>query len=136
MNPTRSNSQRLDILGNERKSDQEIFSAVLKQWRRRFAYWSLFAAVPAVLASNLPAAWSEGAKKPKPMVPRPAARVSERLEITGSKRALLKSQSEFRLPHQANNEDIVKPLGGFDDCPGRVIPGGNYTAAAPFVDSG
>ena len=136
MNPTVRNSRRLDILGSGRKSDQEIFSSVLKEWRQRFAYWSVFAAVPAVLVSNLPAARSEGIEKPKPTVPRPAARLRQRLEMNGGRRALLKRQSEFRLPHQVNREDIVKPLSGLDDCPGRVIPGGNYTDAAPFIDSG
>jgi hypothetical protein len=133
MNPTKSNSKQLDILGT-RKSDQEIFSLVLKQWRQRFAYWSVFAAVPAVLASNLPAARSEGTQKAKPTIPRPAARINEKLALNATKRAWLKRQSEFRLPHQEDN--LVKPLSGLDDCPGRVIPGGNYTAAAPFVDSG
>src|SRR5262249_43613537 len=135
MNPAIPNSRQLDFLGNGQKSDQEIFSSVLKEWRQRFAYWSVFAAVPAVLVSNLPAARSEGTEKPRPTIPRPAARLRERLEMNGGRRALLKRQSEFRLPHQKGSSDLV-PLSGADDCPGRVIPGGNYTAAAPFVDSG
>ncbi len=51
--------------------------------------------------------------------------------------ALLKRQSAFRLPHQNSNfDDVLTPLAGNDDCPGRAIPGGNYTAASPYIDSG
>jgi len=49
---------------------------------------------------------------------------------------LLKRQSEFLLPHQKGNFSLLATVAGNDDCPGRNIPGGNYTAAAPYVDSG
>ena len=53
-----------------------------------------------------------------------------------SSRSLLKRLSEFQLPHQNANDTTLAALGGLDDCPGRAIPPGSYTAAAPFVDSG
>ena len=31
---------------------------------------------------------------------------------------------------------MLATLAGNDDCPGRIIPAGNYTAAAPYIDSG
>ena len=31
---------------------------------------------------------------------------------------------------------MAAALGGADDCPGRPVPGGQYTAAAPYTDSG
>jgi hypothetical protein len=50
--------------------------------------------------------------------------------------ALLKRQSEFLLPHQKGSFNMLTTLPGNDDCPGRTIPEGNYTAAAPYIDSG
>src|SRR6185503_1410806 len=46
----------------------------------------------------------------------------------------LKRQSEFRLPHQ--NGNFMPAFAGNDDCPGKSIPAGSYTAAAPYTDSG
>jgi hypothetical protein len=126
------NSSRLDILGSGRKSDQEIFSSVLK-WRRKLGYYSIAAVVPALLASNLPASRSVEAKKPQARVIGQGTRNLANLNLSFSNRALLKQQSEFRLPHQ---KDSVVPLAGNDDCPGRAIPGGTYTAATPYLDSG
>lgn len=56
--------------------------------------------------------------------------------MSSGNRSLLKRQSKFRLPHQKGSFDLLAPLAGNDDCPGRAIPGGNYTAAAPYIDSG
>lgn len=128
------NSSGPNILG-DRKSDQEIFSSVLKHWRQRLGYCSIVAAVPAVIASSLPVSRSAEAKKHQARVIGRATRNLANLNLSLSKRALLKRQSEFRLPHQGNSDDL-SPLSGVDDCPGRVIPGGSYTAAAPYVDSG
>jgi len=47
----------------------------------------------------------------------------------------LKRQSKFRLPHQRGNFAMLAALAGNDDCPGRAVLGGNYTAAAPYVTS-
>ena len=136
MNRKHENFPRENIVGVGKQSDQEIFSSVLKHWRKRIGYCSIVAAVPALLASHLPAARSEGADKPKPIVPRPAPRILDQLNITANKRALLKRQSSFRLPHQKGAADTSSPVASADQCPGRVIPGGAYTASAPFVTSG
>src|SRR5215510_1656176 len=129
------NSGRLNILGNGHKSDQEIFSSVLKTWRQKIGFCSLVAAVPAVLASNLPVSRSAETKKPPAKVIGRGTRNLARLNLSLSKRALLKRQSEFLLPHQTNFDGLASLAAG-DDCPGRAIPGGNYTVGTPFVDSG
>jgi hypothetical protein len=49
---------------------------------------------------------------------------------------LLKRQSQFLLPHQKGNFAMLAAVAGTDDCPGRSIPGGTYTVAAPYIDSG
>src|SRR5207247_8440405 len=91
--------------------------------------------VPAILASHVSEARSEEARRPEASVAGQNARLLERLNISGSNPALLKRQSEFRLLHQKGSFDDLA-LAGLDDCPGRIIPGGNYTAAAPYSDSG
>jgi hypothetical protein len=131
-----NSSRRLDILGNGDKSDQEVFNSVLKQWRHRLGYCSIVAAVPAVLASSLPVSRSVAAKKPQARVIGGTTRNLATLNLSVSRRALLKRQSEFVLPHQSNSYDGLGPLSGPDDCPGRAIPGGNYTVAAPFIEVG
>ncbi len=50
--------------------------------------------------------------------------------------ALLRRQSDFRLPRQPRTLNLLDLLAGTDTCPGTVVPAGVYTAAAPFVDSG
>jgi hypothetical protein len=119
-----TNSRRLDVVGNDRKSDQEIFNSVLKRWQQRFGYWSIFAAVPAMVISQVQSARTGEAKPEAASVAGRTLRPTERLKTSYSNRALLKRQSQFRLPHQ---KDELAPLVGLDDCPGRAIPGGNYT---------
>src|SRR5262245_43144717 len=129
------NTHRTDILGNGRKSDQEIFSSLLKRWQKRFGYLSVFAAVPAIVASQLHVTRTVKAhpgaetNTGKPQSPR-------KLNMSFSSRSLLKRQSEFRLPHQSASNVSLAPLGGPDDCPGKPITPGTYTSAVPFVDSG
>ena len=136
MKTEKTYSRQLDILGSSRKSDQEIFNSTLKRWQKRFGYWSVFAAVPAVLASQLPVTRTVDARRTGTDVTGSDTSLTRELNLSSISRSLLKRQSEFRLPHQSANDDIVSALGGFDDCPGKAIPPGSYTAAAPFVDSG
>src|SRR5688572_5553532 len=135
-----SNLKRLDIVGNaDCSSDRDIFTAALKQWRRRLGYCSIFAAVPAILISHISEARSDEAKKPEVSAVGSrgrGARLVEKLNIRDSNPALLKRQSEFRLPHQKGSFEMVSTLAGIDDCPSRTIPAGNYTAATPYIDSG
>ncbi len=128
-----ANESRLDIVGTGIRSDQEIFSSVLRRWGQRLAYCSIFAAVPSGLATQLADASSDAALEPTQVSER--ERVEKRLSIRSSP-ALLRRQSSFLLPHQRGNFNLLAALAGNDDCPGRSIPGGTYTAAAPYTDSG
>src|SRR6266571_1378766 len=131
------NSRHLDILGNgDHSSDQEIFTATLKQWRQRLGVCSIFATVPAMLLSHMPKAPAQEAKKPEVSVAGRTTRLLDKLNKTYSGPALLKRQSKFLLPHQRGNFAILAALAGTDDCPGGTIPGGNYTSAAPYITSG
>src|SRR5436190_3167838 len=129
------NSSRLNMVGSKPSSDQEIFSSVLKHWQRKLGYCSMVAAVPAVLASNLPVSHSAEAKKPQVTVIGQEARNPAKLNLNRSHRALLKTQSMFRLPHENGSFDLAAALEN-DDCPGRAIPGGDYSAAAPYINVG
>ena len=144
MKPDTANSKDLDLVGNRiQASAQETLAATLKRWRRTLAYCSIFSSVPAVLASQVLSADApkkqqtrfNEVNRAETTLARRSARV-QWLNRSFSKPALLKRQSEFRLPHQENKFDLVAALGGSDDCPGRAIPGGTYTAATPFSDSG
>jgi hypothetical protein len=132
-----ANSRRLDILGNgDCSSDQEILTAVLKRWRQKLGYCSIVAAVPAMLVSHVPEARSDEVKKPEVNVAERTARRLGKLKMNFSNPALLKRQSEYRLPHQNGSFDTLDAFAGTDNCPGLSIPGGTYTAAAPFTGSG
>jgi len=137
MKDTTSQS-RMDITGNgHRSSDREIFDSVLKRWRQRLGYFSIFATVPALAVSQAHAVRNNEATPSRTSVTGRNPTLRERLNTRYDNRGFLKRQSQFRLPHQKDRSDLLAPLaGGLDDCPGRAIPGGNYTAAAPYVDSG
>src|SRR5262249_31630726 len=137
MNNETASASRLDILGNSNLARQhEVFTATLKQWRQRLGYCSIFAAIPAMLAAQVQASCPDETRQPEGIVAGENARVPPRLNFSRSKPELLKRQSAFRLPHQMSSFNVLAMLGGNDDCPGRPIPGGHYTAAAPFIDSG
>ncbi len=128
---------RLNITGEIGwSSDRESRSRTLKHWGQQIGYCSILAAVPAVLASHLPEARSEQPRKPEASVAGPGTRLPAKLNMSGRNRALLKRQSEFRLPHQKGNFAMLAPFAGKDDCQGFTIPEGTYTAASPFTDSG
>ena len=126
-------AKSLDLIGNGSKPDREIFTSVMEQWRHRIAYCSLFTAIYAVLSGSLAEARTEPSKKPGASVGEQGAR-PQRLNLPFINRSLLKRQSEFRLPHQ--NGNFMPAFAGNDDCPGKSIPAGTYTSAAPYTDSG
>jgi Domain of unknown function (DUF4214) len=128
------NLTRLDVAGSTRKSE-EISNSMLRRWGERLGYCSLVAAVPAVLASTLPATSNAEGESAKTNIPGSSVRFSEKLSLTASKRALLRRQSEFRLPHQKGVTPVLTPTGA-DECPGAPIPGGTYTVASPLVVNG
>src|ERR1700674_4917606 len=116
-----ANVRRLNLGDGDCSSDRDVFTAMLKQWRKKLGYCSIFAAIPAVLASYVPEARSDEAKKPEASIVERSPRLLEKQNMGFSKRALLKRQSEFRLPHQKGSFDLLDTLAGKDDCPGRAI---------------
>ena len=124
---------RLDLIGNGHTPARDIFNSVMKQWRQRIGYCSLFAAIPAVLSASLAEARSESSKTPHASVGEQGAPRQKR-NIRFSNQSLLKRQSEFRLPHQ--NASLSMAFAGNDNCPGKAIPAGTYTSGAPFSESG
>jgi hypothetical protein len=130
-----ANLKRMDILGDgDCSSGQEILTAMLKRWRQKLVCCSIFAAVPAILASPVSEARSDEAKKPDASVAGRGARLHEKLNMN-SRPALLKRQSEYLLPHQKGSFEMLAAFGGNDDCVGRIIPAGTYTATAPYTES-
>jgi hypothetical protein len=127
---------RLDIpRGGDQSSHHEFLAASLSHWKQKLGFCSMFAALPALLHSNVPVARSNEIKEPERSVAE-RQRLREKVNKIHSTPALLKLQSKFRLPHQRANFNLLATLTGNDDCPGRTIPGGTYTATAPYVDSG
>ena len=132
-----ANLRRLDILGNgDCSSAQEMLTAVLKQCRQKLAYCSMLAAFPALMVSLGSEARVEEAEKQETIFAGQSTRLSETLNMSCGNPTLLKRQSEYLLPHQNDSFNLLAPLAGNDDCPGFTIPGGSYTAAAPYIDSG
>ena len=135
MKSTTTNLRQLDTLGNDRHpSAQEILTATLKRCRQNLGYFSIFATLPALLFANTHEARTEGVKPTEPRVAGRTSKAHERLKAVKTTE-LLKQQSKFRLPHQNTVFDPIA-LVGPDDCPGRPLIGGTYTAAAPYVESG
>ena len=131
------NLKSVDILGNGNgPSAREVLGTLLKQWRKRLGYFSIFAAAPAILVWQVREAPADDTKRPEATAADRAARFFKRLNLNANNQQLLRRQSGFLLPHQRNNFAMVAPMAGNDNCPGRSIPGGNYTAAAPYIDSG
>jgi len=127
----------VDILGNgARVTADDIFHATLRKWWQRLGLCSIFAAVPAMLISQVSAADANEANEPKVNVPGQPASLIERTKKNRSNPALLRRQSTFLLPHQKGNFAMLAAVGGNDDCPGQALPGGNYPAASPLTVSG
>jgi hypothetical protein len=130
-------SKRLDTPGDgECSSERDIFTATLTQWRQRLGYCSIFAAIPAILATHVTEARSDEVRRTEASLPGRNATLRKMLNMSVSNSALLKRQSEFRLPRQNGSFEMLATLAGKDDCPGFTIPGGTYTAAAPYTDTG
>jgi hypothetical protein len=138
MKTTTTESKQIDILGDgSRLSAGEVLATLLKQWRKRLGYFSVFAAAPALLVSQVQEAPADDdTKRPEATAADRAARFFKKLNLNGNNRQLFRRQSGFLLPHQRNNFALLTAVAGGDDCPGLRIPGGTYTAAAPYVDSG
>ncbi len=128
-----------NILGNsDLPSNRERLIAMLKSWRQPMGYFSILTVLPAILASQVQEVKAEEvntAAAPEPVTGQ-NAKQRPGLRTALIKPGFLRRQNSYLLPHQKSSFDILAPSGGGDDCPGTTIPGGIYTASAPYVDSG
>ena len=132
------NTRRLNIPGNDDTSSvRDTLPAMLRRWGQGLGYFSMFAALPAFLASDAREARAE-VKVPS----QPETAAGQRAKGPGGINRRLRQpdflarQSNYLLPHQKGNPNIANAFTGGDNCPGIEIPNGAYTAAAPFIDNG
>ena len=116
-------------------SNHEFLAASLNHWKQKLGYCSMFAALPALVVSHVPAASFNELREPQRRVAEQQW-LREKINKSYSTPALLKLQSKFRLPHQRANFNLLAAAAGNDDCPGQTIPGGSYTSATPYLSSG
>lgn len=131
-------SNRLNILGNcEFSSKRKSLAAMLKHWKQKLSYYSIFAALPAILTSHSQEIQAQEAKKTEVSVAGQTTRLVERRDNSLSNPELLRRRSNYLFPYQKDKySNIISELAGGDNCPGTTIPGGTYTSTAPFTDSG
>jgi hypothetical protein len=95
----------------ETTSGQGYVEAFLKQWIERLARYSVLAALPTVMAA--------------------AAQEANAVEARSA---------DGNLTELAPERNIIPRrtalAGGYDKCPGKPVPPGAYTAAAPYTDTG
>src|SRR5215510_16568672 len=104
------------LTSSELVSDQELLSTKPKQSRHRFGYYSMFAAVPAIVVSHIPEALPDSPTKIEPSVAEQNRRPPRKQKLSSSPPALLKRQSAFRLPHQKDSLSKLAAVSGNDDC--------------------
>lgn len=132
-----ADSKRLDILGSTNASKtQEIEAVALKLWQQKVGYFSLFAGITTIFAVQAQDISAKESDKPIPPNVARAAEFVKKLNSSCSKSELLRRQSNYRLPHQKGEFNMLEVLTGTDTCPGFAIPAATYTSAAPFSDTG
>lgn len=132
-------SRRLNILGNgEVLAAGAQLNSVLNAWRQKVGFYSLCAAVTAIFGSG-----AQETRAEEPVIvsdlsstAEQGAAVMKKLTQRCGKPELLRRASEYRLPGQRSEYNILTAFAGRDDCPGAPIPSGTYTSAAPFMDTG
>ncbi len=137
MKAANADIRRLDILGSSNASPKrEIEAAALKLWQQKLGYFSLFAGITTIFAAQAQDVSAKESDKPIPPNVARAAELVKKLNSACSKPELLRRQSNYMLPGQKGKFNMVELLAGSDTCPGMAIPGGNYTSAAPYTDTG
>ena len=129
-------TQVAKVKRNGRLSKRKGLRPARRKFRHKFGHYSILAAVPAVFVSQVSNASSDSPIDPESSIAKQSASVPESPKFSGNSLALLKSQSRFRLPHQSSGFNMAGMLSGDDDCPGKFIPAGTYSAGAPYIDSG
>lgn len=133
------NLGRSEILGIKAASPvPTVGVADFDRWRRGLGYLSMFAGVAAIFTSQTSeAAAKETERAIPPRIAKQASELVSQLKKGAcSKPELLRRQSEYRLPNQKGEFNMLEILAGGDNCPGVAVPPGTYTAASPFTDTG
>ena len=78
-------------------SNRDSSTATLKQWRQRLGFYSILAALPAMLVSDIQKARAEEATEPEVSVAGRGARLLERLHETAKQ--VSPASSEGQLQH-------------------------------------
>src|SRR5215204_638064 len=133
-----ADSKRLNILGNsDLSSNRESLTSMLKHWKQKLGYYSIFAALPAILTSLSQESQAQDTNKTEVSITGQTTRLVERQDNSLSKPELIRRRNNNLFSHQKSKySNIISELAGGDNCPGNAIPGGTYTSAAPFTDSG
>ncbi len=136
MNAKQTNSTRPIIVGTGDLSGRQTLAPMLLLWRKKLGYLSMFAATPWAMAASVQD--DQPGKQPFPNtgLPRRTAKPVNKGSNGQVKPSFLRTQSGYRLPHQKQGFNLATAFTGTDDCPGKAIPGGAYTPAAPYIDSG
>ncbi len=133
------NVRRSDILGRQAPSPNPLIgSADVERWRRNLGYLSMFAGVTALFGSQASEIAAKETVRPVPSrIARQASEVVSKLRSGAcSKPELLRRQSEYRLPNQKSQFNMLEILAGGDNCPGTAVPPGTYTSGVPYTDTG
>lgn len=130
------NSKHPNIFGhNELVLHQKDLPTMFKRWWQKIGYFSMFTAFPVIVTSFANEARAEDGRKTGVNLSGQNVRFLEKLKNC-RKPKLLQNRSNYRLPFEKGENIIISEFTGGDNCPGKPIPGGVYTAAAPFIDSG
>jgi hypothetical protein len=135
------NNKAIDMIGTHSpgsRASSRLVVEVTDSWLSRIGCLSLVAGAASVIACQPSEVWAQELNNGSGIPPRIAkkSKIIAELNANCTKPELLRRQSEYRLPHQKASFDMLRLLAGNDSCPGRQIPAGTYTAAAPYTDSG
>lgn len=137
MNRPTIDRNTLEILGT-RNDTRRSGSEMASEWLARLGLFSLMTGAFSLIGwgardtkANDPAV-----EPPRPESPDQTAPFKRVSGPPRSRPALLRRQSEFRLPIQKKSFSASRPAAPPDDCPGVMIPPGSYTSASPYTVSG
>lgn len=125
---------------DSRYHDCDFLTALLRQWRTKLGYFSIMAAVPAIIGSTAQdAAAAEDLIRPvsaPPVAGRMKKRARGLSKFFGKEEFLRRQAGSFAQRVTEKFESAAGLLTGSDNCPGTAVTPGKYTAAAPFSDTG
>jgi len=115
--------RKQDVVGSTGGVQYEPFSTALRSWRQKLGCYSIFAAMPAIMAARAQDARANGTSG------------SDGDDKATTTRLPRLGRGDLRRGRNSRF-DLVSFFTGGDNCPGRPIPDGSYTVAAPFIDTG